>query len=201
MSSFFCYFFLFSLLLGLFLFYSEVCFSLFFKEVYASIEGYGVLSDLPNLRLSDWIFYSETIHMSIRYFKWRGHEVTWALWTYLNNLSHSHQRNHLTAETRYPYINFPCPITNKPWHWWSADMAPLDCQTHTRLSTETIWWSVFFVLQQKGTFRGFSRIRFTGRTCWVKRRLREGFRRRILFIGFRGMCSIWWRGFWGLSVE
>jgi hypothetical protein len=33
MSSFFCYFFLFSLLLGLFLFYSEVCFSLFFKEV------------------------------------------------------------------------------------------------------------------------------------------------------------------------
>jgi hypothetical protein len=31
--SVFCYFFLFSLLLGLFLFYSEVCFSLFFKEV------------------------------------------------------------------------------------------------------------------------------------------------------------------------
>lgn len=69
MSSFFCYFFLFSLLLGLFLFSSEEGFSLFFKEVYASIEGYGVLSDLPNLRLRDLIFYSETIHMSRRYFK------------------------------------------------------------------------------------------------------------------------------------
>lgn len=57
MSSFFCYFFLFSLLLDLLLFSSEEGFSLFFKEVYASIEGYGVLSDLPNLRLSDWIFY------------------------------------------------------------------------------------------------------------------------------------------------